>query len=405
MTVELIEEAESTTTQISEYSHTASALAELRNRLQNVAYEVSTTKGLDVAKKDRAEVRGLRTALEAKRVELKAPALERSRLIDAEAKRLTAELVALEEPIDLQIKAEERRKEVEKAAREQAEREAAAAIQARIDAIRSVAILPAGLKASGVAQAIGHLEAVSITLKEYGDRAGEAAQAKVQTLERLDGLHIAALAHEQEQARLVAECEELARLRAEQDARDKAERELVAAEQKIESDRLAAARAAFEKEQAQARAEAKAREDADRARRDEEDRLAREVRAAEDQRLARERAELEAQQHAVREAEWAAANAARKAGHEAAEKAAAAERKRLDDEATAARAESARLDAERAAQAKAEHAAQMRANADLKRLHDAAPAMRDLLIESQTSIGGDWRQRRDAVLAKLSFEV
>jgi DNA repair exonuclease SbcCD ATPase subunit len=360
---------------IAEYTPTAAALADLRARLANVAYDVSTTKGMDIAKKDRAEVRGLRIALEAKRVELKAPALERSRLIDAEAKALTAELLALEKPIDDQIKAEERRKEAEKAAREQAEREAAAMVQGRIDAIRAFAIIPAGVKAAGIHVAIENLSAVEISIEAFGDRAGEAAQAKAQTLALLNDLHAAATAHEAEQARMAAEREELARQRAEQEARDKAERERIAAAQKAEADRLAAERKAFEQEQAAARAEAKKREDADRARRDEEDRKAREARAAEDRRLAQERAELEAQQRALREAEEAKAAAARRAEQEAADKAAAAERKRLDEIAAAERAEKDRQDAERAAKAQAEYDALMKAAADLKRLHDAAPAM------------------------------
>jgi colicin import membrane protein len=366
---------EQPSTAIAEYSPTAAALAVLRARLENVAYDVSTTKGLDIAKKDRAEVRGLRTALEAKRVELKAPALERSRLIDAEAKALTAELVALEKPIDDQIKAEERRKEVEKAAREQAEREAAAKVQARIDAIRALAILPAGTKAAGIAAAIKSLADVDVSLGSFGDRAGEAAQAKTQTAASLDELHAAALAHEAEQVRMAAEREELARLRAEQEARDKAERERIAAEQKIEADRLAAERKAFEKEQAAARAEAKKREDADRARRDEEDRKAREARAAEDKRLADARAAVEAEQRAMRQAAEAKAAAERKAEQDAADAAAALERQRLDRIAAAEREEAAREQAERAAKAEAEYAALMAAAEARKRLSDAAPAM------------------------------
>lgn len=331
MSIELIERPAATA--IAEYSPTAAALAELKSRLENVAYDVSTGKGLEVAKKDRAEVRGLRTALEAKRVELKAPALERSRLIDAEAKALTAELVALETPIDQQIKAEETRKAAEKAAKEQAERAAAAAVQVRLDALRSFMVIAAGVKAAGIKVQMMNLEATEISLAAYGDRAGEAAQIKAQTLAKLDDMHDAALEFEAEQDRMAAEREELARQRAEQEARDKAERERIAAEQKAEADRLAAERKAFEQEQAAARAEAKKREDADRARRDEEDRKAREARAAEDKRIADARAALEAEQRAIREAAEAKAAAERKAAQEAADAAAAIERKRLDDEA------------------------------------------------------------------------
>lgn len=336
-----MEVLERPTTAIAEYSPTAAALAELRGRLANVAYDVSTIKGLDVAKKDRAEVRGLRVALEAKRVELKAPALERSRLIDAEAKALTAELVALEKPIGDQIKAEERRKEVEKAAREQAEREAAAVVQAHIDDMRNLVVSANGLPSAAISSLTSQLSAVEITIEQFGERAGEAAQVKGQSLKKLAEMATIARESESERARLAAEREELTRLRAEQEARDKAERERMAAEQKAEADRLAAERKAFEKEQA----EAKKREDADRARRDEEDRLAREARAAEDKRIAGARAALEAEQRAIREAEEAKAAAERKAEQDrldaiAAEKreAAAAEQRRLDAEAAARRA-------------------------------------------------------------------
>lgn len=330
---------------IAEYSPTAAALADLRGRLADVAYDLSTGKGMEIAKKDRAEVRGLRVALEAKRVELKAPALERSRLIDAEAKALTAELVALEKPIDDQIKAEETRKAAEKAAREAAEQAARAVIQERIDAIRNYVVIPAGVKAAGIYVSMQNLQATEITIDAYGDRAGEATNIKADTLAKLQEMHAAAQALEAEQARMEAEREELARQRAEQEARDKAERERLAAQQKAEAAKLAAERAEFEKEQAAARAEAKAREDADRARRDEEDRKAREARSAEDKRIADARAALEAEQRAIREAEEAKAAAARKAEQDALDAAAAAERKRLDDEA-AARREAQRLEYE-----------------------------------------------------------
>lgn len=68
----------------------------------------------------------LRTSLEAKRKELKAPALERSRLIDSEAKRIESEIRSLEDPIDALITAEEQRRE-----RERAERQAACVAQPR----------------------------------------------------------------------------------------------------------------------------------------------------------------------------------------------------------------------------------------------------------------------------------
>lgn len=358
MTTELLDRPP--VTEIAEYSPTAAALAGLRARLSNVAYDVTTGKGLDIAKKDRAEVRDLRVALEKKRVELKAPALERSRLIDAEAKALTAELVALEKPIDDQIKAEERRKEAEKAAREEQAREEAAFIQGQFDTMRENIAFCAGQSAQTIRNVISDFTGLQITLEVFGDRTGEAQQAKTETLARLEVMHAAAAAHEAEVARMATEREELARQRAEQEAREKAERERVAAEQAEQAAKLAAERKAFEQEQAKARAEVQDREDADRARRDEEDRKAREARAAEDERISRERAALEAQQRAVREAEEAKELKERMAAAVEADTAAAAERKRLDDEAAAQRAEQQRM-AKKAAKAAAKLAAAQKA--------------------------------------------
>ena len=87
-------------TSIAEYSPTAAGLADLAHRFKNVVFDVSTTKGDKEARAARLELVRLRTGLEAKRKELKAPALERSRLIDAEAKRITDAILLLEEPID-----------------------------------------------------------------------------------------------------------------------------------------------------------------------------------------------------------------------------------------------------------------------------------------------------------------
>ncbi len=81
--------------QITEYNETAAAIAILRNKYGTV-FDVSTPKGLNAAREARAEVRSYRVSLEKLRVEIKAPALERTRLIDAEAKRITAELLAID---------------------------------------------------------------------------------------------------------------------------------------------------------------------------------------------------------------------------------------------------------------------------------------------------------------------
>ena len=90
---------------IVEYKETAAAIAILREK-HSGPFEVSTKDGMALAKEARAEVRGYRTAVERMRVELKAPLLEKGKVIDAEAKRITAELIEIEEPINRAIKDE-----------------------------------------------------------------------------------------------------------------------------------------------------------------------------------------------------------------------------------------------------------------------------------------------------------
>jgi len=96
--------------QIQEYSATEAALATFRQKYAQVVYAVTTPTGMRDALAARRELRECRVALETTRKRIKAPALEHCQQIDAEARRITAELVALEDPIDAQVKAEEQRR-------------------------------------------------------------------------------------------------------------------------------------------------------------------------------------------------------------------------------------------------------------------------------------------------------
>lgn len=288
------------TTAIAEYSPTAAALADLRARFADVVFDVTTTKGDKEARAARMELVKLRTSLEAKRKELKAPALERSRLIDAEAKRIEAEILALETPIDEQIKAEEARRERERQAKAEAERRRVAAIQERIDEIKAFPVRAAGSKSSIVMEArIGDLVAIEIdeTFAEFRP-AAEAAHA--QALAAMRELLAAAQAHEEETRRLRAEREALERQRQEDEAR-RAEEDRIAREQhEAEVARIKAEREAEEARLAEARAaqeaELRAQREAEEARAAEQRRIEAERQAEERRRLDAERAEIERQQ-------------------------------------------------------------------------------------------------------------
>lgn len=266
-------------TAIAEYNATAAALDELRSRLYGVAYDVSTGKGMDVAKRDRAEVRDLRVALEKKRVELKAPALERSRLIDAEAKRITADLLELETPIDEQIKAEEQRKEREKQDRINAEFGRVQAIQEAIAAI-SMQSMASHLPSVAIAARIELMKSEELSPAVFQEMIEQAKAAQRAAIDKLELTHKAKQHEEAEAAKLAAERAELEHLRAQaaeqkrkdeaaaaearkaEDARLAAERAAAAAEQKRLDSESAAARAEADRIAAEARREAQAKHEA-----------------------------------------------------------------------------------------------------------------------------------------------
>jgi hypothetical protein len=213
-------------TSIQEYSKTEAVLATLRSNYKDVIYDVTTREGMKSAKEARAEIRTWRISLEDERVRIKAPALARCKEIDAEAKRITKELTALEDPIDAQIKLEEGRKEAERklieeaAAKAEAERVAKA--EAAVAAIKACLLDMVGQPAKVIAKQIKTIEAIDTLSYEF---AYPAHQAKEETLVRLEELYAAAVRQEaeckrlaEERAAIAQEREQIAKQRAEQPA-------------------------------------------------------------------------------------------------------------------------------------------------------------------------------------------
>lgn len=300
--------AGSNMTAIAEYSETAAGLAELRKRHQGIVYDVSVPAQMKAAKEARAELRTLRTSLEKKRVEIKAPALERCRLIDEEAKRLTAEIRALEEPIDTQIKAEEARKQAEELARLEAERQRVEGIARAIEKIRNVPAGLVGKPAVIIEGQLAKLRAQVLDTEFFAERYREAEDALAATIARVEQQLQAQREHEAEQRRIAAERAELERMRAENERlrreaeeRAEAERERLMAEQRAREE---AERAERQREEDEARAAREAQERAEHEAREAELAAERERQAAEQKRLEAERAELERQrQEAAAKAE------------------------------------------------------------------------------------------------------
>ena len=166
-----------TSTDIAEYSPIEVGLADLRARFSGVVFDLTTTAGDKEARAGRGELMKLRTNLEATRTKIKAPVLDLGKRIDSEAKRITGELVALEAPIDDQIKKDERRRAAETAAKAQAEAKRKAAIADKIAAIRGLAMKCIGKTAESIRAALAELDATKIGT-EYDEFVDEAMAAR-----------------------------------------------------------------------------------------------------------------------------------------------------------------------------------------------------------------------------------
>lgn len=270
-------------TTIAEYTKTEAHVADLRQKYEGAVFDVATAKGMDDAKKARAEIRDDRVWLEKERVRIKAPALERCQQIDSEAKRIKGMLEALEDPIDAQIKAEEGRKETERLARVEAERLRLEAEEAaRIEAQRAE-----------MAAAQAEIDRQRAELQAQRE-AQEAAQKAIETeRDRLAKIETDRLAQ--------IEADRIAAERAEQDRLAAIERGRIQAEQAAKRDQEAAERAAQEL----ARKAEQERQDAERA---ERQRVEDEKAAKERERIRKEREKIAAEKKVLRDAEIANAD-------------------------------------------------------------------------------------------------
>lgn len=209
-----------------------------------------------------------------------------SKAVIAEEKRL----VAIVEPEELRLQTLrdvwDEAREAEKRAAAEKEAKRIAAIREHIDDIRSIATKAVGLVSWLIAVEIEDLQALAIDVERFADLTGEAEAARGATLDKLNELHAAAVAHEAEQARLAAERKELERQRAELEAQRRRDEEARAEQERKDAE----ARAAREAEERAAR---EAREAEERAQREREEAARREQQARED---AERRAALDAEE-------------------------------------------------------------------------------------------------------------
>ena len=211
-------------TTVTEFSQTAIALAGLKHRHQNLVLDVSTPKALKAAKAEVAELRTLRTGLEKKRKELKEPLLTQAKNIDEEAKRITGEIVALEEPLKLQVDAEDNRIETERLQKLEAERLRVEGHRAKINAMRELPGGMIGWPSARIEKKLAELDRGDVP--DCEELNIEMEDAHVAAVARIKTMLAAQRAQEEEADRIANERAELERLRAaDAERRQREERE------------------------------------------------------------------------------------------------------------------------------------------------------------------------------------
>lgn len=285
-------------TQVAEWSATESVLREAVKATEGVtvaAHVEGPKKGRDAVHAAMMTLSAHRVSIEKRRTELKAPILSLGKLVDSEAKRLTAitegrenELRTDRDAYDAEQakiaaakKAEEDRIEAE-AAKARAE-----ALQARVDKVSALGGIPnLALLAAMSEDAFAEQIAVLESAKAEREAAEKLAAKQKAEADRIEAERIAA------ERKAQAEADEAKR---KADAAEAAERARL---QKIEDDRRAAEQAEIDKARAELEAErvrlAKAKEEADAAEAERIQRIQREAEEkAEAERIAEQKREQE----------------------------------------------------------------------------------------------------------------
>lgn len=208
-------------------------IAEMKARCADLAFDTpaqyrESTKALQV-------VRETRTSVEKRRVDLKRDILAAGRLVDSEAKRITALLLEIETPLKAKKDAVDdekaRQKREEEEARLWAERELEAQRQAEE---KKKADEAARIERERLAAERAEFEAQKAAAAKEREQAEAAARLERQKLEAERAALEAEkrLIREAEERAARIEAEKVARLKAEAEAKERAERERIEAEKR-----------------------------------------------------------------------------------------------------------------------------------------------------------------------------
>lgn len=172
-------------TVLAQFAETEAGLTEMANKYRNVAYNVSESKGMADAKAARADLRDNgRRMLTRTEAAVKADVNELKKVMGDEVERLIAIVKPVEDAIDAQIKAEEKRKADEKAERDRKEAERIGAHRANIDQLKAYVEQAEGQPVEVIEKAIAALGDMTFG-EEWEEFAQEAEAACLATVQRL----------------------------------------------------------------------------------------------------------------------------------------------------------------------------------------------------------------------------
>lgn len=118
---------------------TDARLAELRAEYQGLTIEDGNDESYSEVSTAIREISGLRSQVEERRLEIKRPLLKRCKILDNEAKRITAELKQIEDPLVAERTRVREKQRKAKEERERAERERVEALERRVEDLKTLA--------------------------------------------------------------------------------------------------------------------------------------------------------------------------------------------------------------------------------------------------------------------------
>lgn len=230
-------------TDIAEYRPHEEQIVRLETTYAKLVVDCSTSEGLASAKEVRVDIRDVRYALDKTTKTALVPYQQKVKEAQARVNQvkefgetLKTRVLAIEEPVDEAIKAEEKRIADAKAERERVEAERVEAIRAKITRFSSVAAAYASRSATDVSSVLQNVKDSVILPEEYGEFEAEGTIARDNAIEQLEALHKAAIDREEAAAKLLAQQKELDELREKQRIADAEAEEL--RKHRAEEDRL-----------------------------------------------------------------------------------------------------------------------------------------------------------------------